>query len=519
MKKVISIIAVFLVMLALPGCSNQEKVQTDDTKKLVYGAEFEYEKINPILEETTVDEMIFSGLTKFDENNKVVPDLAKKWDISLDGLEYTFTLRDDVKWHDGEKFMAGDVKFTIDKVIDPNTNTAKQEEFEQVNSVEVIDEHKVKVILKKPFPPLLEKLSIGVVPKHLLEGKDINNADFNSNPIGTGPFRFKVWNQGSDLTVVANEDFYNGRAKLDTVIFKFLPDANVRLVQLETGEIDLAYLEPDQLERIKTMENIKLYEMPTADYRCMMYNMKEPLWQDVKVRKALNYAVDRQAIIDGIVLGKGTRAYGPLQVSWANNPDVEKYEYNLDKAQTLLKEAGWKPGSDGILEKDGKKFSFKLTCPITDPVRVALANSLATDFKKIGVEAIPDPLDWSVIKIDETESFLLGWGSPFDPDDHTYRLFTSGVIGKGLNNLGSYKNSEIDRLLELARTTSDTEKRKEYYGEFQKVLAEDPPYNFICYLDALYGVNKNVEGIKPRTLGHHGAGFLWNIEEWDIQGE
>lgn len=112
-------------------------------------------------------------------------------------------------------------------------------------------------------------------------------------------------------------------------------------------------------------------------------------------------------------------------------------------------------------------------------------------------------MDWSVIKIDETQAFVLGWGSPFDPDDHTYKLFTSGAIGKGSNNLGAYKNAEVDRFLELARTTSDQKERQKYYGESQKLLAEDPPYNFICYLDALYGVNKNVKGIKPRTLGHH----------------
>ncbi|MGB9846126.1 MAG: ABC transporter substrate-binding protein [Desulfotomaculales bacterium] len=517
-----SFVLAMLVLFAtaaffIAGCGHPDKaLQTEKKEKvLVYGAEFEYDKINPLLNTTNLDNLIFSGLTKFDENNEAVPDLAKSWAISPDGLIYTFDLRNDVKWHDGQPFTAEDVKFTLDKVLDPKTNTPLQEEFEQIKSVEVIDPYKIKITLKKPFPPLLEKLSMGVIPKHLLEGKDINTADFNSNPVGTGPFKFKEWKKGSSFTVAANDIYYGGRPKLDKVIFKFLNDPNVRLVQLETGEIDLAYLEPDQLKRAEQNSNIKIYQVPTADYRVMMYNFRDPLWQDVRVRKALNYAVDRQAIVDGILHGKGKVAYGPLQMSWANNSDVEKYEYNPEKARALLSEAGWKPSSDGILSKEGKKFQFKLTCPITDPVRVAIANALSTEFKKLGVEVTPEPLDWSVIKIENTQAFVLGWGSPFDPDDHTYKLFTSKVIGKGNNNLGAYRNSEIDRLLELARTTSDREERKKYYAEFQRVLADDPPYNFICYLDAIYGVNKNVSGIKTKVLGHHGAGFLWNIAEWD----
>lgn len=524
-KKAITILSALLMTLVIlcSGCAQEtvsnKKVSQESEKVLVYGAEFEYGKVNPLLGTTNVDNMIFSGLTKFDENNIIVPDLALNWDAGNDGLEYTFYLRQDVTWHDGQPFTAEDVKFSIGKVMDPNTNTSLQQEFEQIESVQVIDKYTVKVTLKKPFPPLLEKLSVGMIPKHLLEGKDINTADFNSNPVGTGPFKFQEWKEGSAFTVIANDSYYGGRPKLDKVIFKFLPDPNVRLVQLETGEIDLAFLEPDQLARTEKMEHVKLYQVPTADYRVMMYNMREPLWQDVRVRQALNYAVNRELIVDGVLLGKGKAAYGPLQLNWANNPDVKKYNYNLDKAKSLLAEAGWTPGSDGILTKDGIRFSFKLTCPITDPVRVAIANAMATDFKNLGIEVTPEPLDWSVIKIDQTQAFVLGWGSPFDPDDHTYKLFTSGVIGQGYNNLGAYKNAEVDELLELARTTSDKEQRKKYYDEFQKVLAEDPPYNFICYLDAIYGVNKDIEGIKTRTLGHHGAGFLWNIAEWDITGE
>ncbi|PKM48105.1 MAG: peptide ABC transporter substrate-binding protein [Firmicutes bacterium HGW-Firmicutes-8] len=517
--------AIMLSMLLFlsAGCSGKsEKVSSEKTaankeKVVVYGAEFEYDKVNPVLATTNVDNLIFTGLTTFNEKNEVVPDLAESWTASSDGLTYTFKLRKDVKWHDGQNFTANDVKFTLDTILDPKTNTPVKSEFEQVKEVKVNDDYTVEIKLAKQFPPLLDKLSIGVIPKHLLEGKDINSGDFNNSPVGTGPFKFKEWQRGKAFTMVANDSFYNGRPKLDKLIFKFLPDPNVRALQLETGEIDLAYLEPDQMERAEKVESIKVYQVPTADYRVMMYNMKSPLWQDIRVRKAVNYAIDRQAVLDGILKGKGQVAYGPLQLNWANNPNITKYDYNLDKAKSLLAEAGWKPGPDGILVKDGKKFEFKLTCPVTDPVRVSIANTLFTELKKIGIAAIPEPLDWSVIKIPECEAFILGWGSPFDPDDHTYKLFHSSQIANGGNNHMSYRNPKVDALLEEARTTADKNKRKELYGQFQQELADNPPYNFIVYLDALYGVNKNITGIKPRTLGHHGAGFLWNIEEWDRQ--
>lgn len=503
-----------LAPLLLSGCDQGVKEKTS-TNTLIVGAESEPERLNPITEETMeMEPMIFRGLTKFDEQNKPVADLAKSWEISKDNLTYTFHLRDNVKWHDGQPFTAKDVKFTIDAILNPQNNSPNLQELEEIKKVEVIDDHTIKIILKKQFPPLLDKLTRGIVPEHLLAGKDIATADFNNQPIGTGPFKFIQWKKGENIILEANKDYYGAKPKLEQVIFKILPDPNVRAVQLETGEIDLALLEPDQLKRMEKVNSIVVYKVPTADYRVMMFNFRKPLWQDVKVRQAICYATNRQAILDGILSGEGSLAYGPLQLNWANNPKVMKYDYNLEKAKTLLAEAGWKMGADGILEKNGQKLSFKLTTFNNDPVRVNIVNALSADLKKIGINCIPDPKERGSFQWDQVDSFLLGWGSPFDPDDHTYKLFHSSQIDKGWN-LQAYKNQQVDKYLELARTTDSQEKRKEYYAKFQEKLAKDPSFDFIVYLKALYGVNKNVSGVKERTLGHHGAGFLWNVEEWE----
>ncbi|MCR4435092.1 MAG: ABC transporter substrate-binding protein [Clostridiales bacterium] len=234
------------------------------------------------------------------------------------------------------------------------------------------------------------------------------------------------------------------------------------------------------------------------------------------MRKAFNYAVDRRAIVDGILKRYGFEAYSPLQLNPFNNDKVEKYTYDLQKAGELLDRAGWIKGSDGVRQKDGKKLAFTITAPSTDEVRVNMANYLASQFKKIGAEVKVDALDWSVIDIAKCDAFVIGWGSPFDADDHTFKLFHSSQIGGTGYNFGAYSDPKVDELLQKGRTTSDPQQRKKIYQDFQEELSQNPPYNFIVYLKALYGVNKKVSGIKERTLGHHGAGFLWNMEEWTI---
>lgn len=505
-------------LASLAGCSEENSKPADSSQKkqLIYGMDSEIEKLNPVLDESQeIDTLLFRGLTKPDKENRVTPDLAKSWEISKDQLTYTFTLRQDAKWQDGKTVTARDVKFTFDQIKNPATNTPIAGEFNEIKSVEATGDYEVKITLHRPFPPLLDKLKIGIVPEHILRGENINETEFNQNPIGNGPFKLKEW--GSDHTIILerNEDYYGTAPKLDEVIFKAVPDANTRALQLKTGEIDLAIMEPNQLAGVKKSDPYTVHEVATADYRAVMYNFDLPLFQDKRVRQAMNLAVNREELVEGVLAGKGEGAYGPLQKSWAGISQKEAYSYNPEKAKQLLADAGWVKGSDGILMKDGKRFEFELVSPIQDTVRVALANVVSEQLKPLGIKAVPKPIDQHAVKYDGEEALIIGWGSEFDPDDHTYRLFHSSEIGDGQYNFGSYRNEKVDELLMKARTTTDIEKRKDYYTQFQEELAVDPPYNFLVYLKALYGVNKNVTGISTRTLGHHGFGVLWNIEEWD----
>lgn len=513
-------IVLVAALITLTGCS-QDIVATDDSsqiKQLVYGISSEIDKVNPVLDESQeIDTLLFRGLTKPDKENKVTPDLAESWEISEDHLVYTFTLRKDVQWQDGKPVTAKDVKFTFDQIQNPQTNTPISGEFSEISKVEVKNDYEVVMTLHRPFPPLLDKLKIGIIPEHLLRGEDLHTTDFNQNPIGNGPFKLKEWGNNHTITLERSESYYGNAPKLDEVVFKAVPDANTRVLQLKTGEIDLALLQANQLASTKDTDPYSVYELSTADYRAVMYNFDFPLFQDKLVRQAMNYAVNREEMVQGLLAGKGEPAYGPLQESWAgiSNTEMEGSSYDPQKAEQLLKEAGWVKGNDGVLTKGGERFEFELVSSVQDTMRMALANVVSEQLKPFGVIAKPTPIDQNAIEYDGEEALIIGWGSEFDPDDHTYRLFHSDEIGEGRYNFGSYQNDQVDEMLQKARTTTDINERKYFYQKFQQELLNDPPYNFLVYLQALYGVNNNVTGISTRTLGHHGFGVLWNIEEWD----
>ncbi len=496
------------------GQTSAESLDQKDT--LVYGAEFMDDQFNPMLGSLYFGSMLFRGLMTTDENCKPKCDIATKYEVSDDLLEYTFQIRDDVKFHDGTDLTVEDVVFTIQTVMDETVNSSLREDFTLVDKVEKEDDTTLKITLKEPFPALLDKLTIGIVPAHCFEGQDINKADFNQHPIGCGPYKFVRYETDSKLLLTRFDDYYGDKAKIKNIVCTNLPDYNVRALQLSTGEVDLTYLEPSQVEKVEQNTDTMVYKLDTADYRCVMFNFKATdLFQDVKVRQALCYATNREAVVNSIVHGYGEAAYTPLQRNTFREEDVEQYSYDVEKAKALLAEAGWKDSDgDGVLDRNGEKLSFTLTAPVSDEVRVNMATYLAEEWKKLGVDCKVDALDWNAIDIPSCEAFVLGWGSPFDADNDTYRLFTT----EGSANYGFYSNKTVDEVLKKARITVDQKERKACYAEFQKTLAEDPAYDFICYITALYGANNRVSGInETKILGHHGAGIFWNIERWELK--
>jgi peptide/nickel transport system substrate-binding protein len=501
-----------------------ENASADDTKTddreaadtgaedsmLVYGSN-DYTRINPAIDEHgEINLLLFDGLTAHDADNNVVPGLAKSWELDDKTNTYTFHLNEDVKWHDGEDFTADDVKFTIEAIQNPDNESEIASNYEDVTDITVADENTVAFTLNEKNVAFLEYMTIGILPKHLLEGKDMQTDEFFHAPVGTGPYKLQEWDEGQSITLVKNEDYYKGAPNINRIVFKIVPDDNAKALQLKSGELDMAKITPKDAQNFTNDELYKVYDMKTADYRGIMYNFNNEFWQkNADVIPGINYGIDRQAMVDSVLLGEGVVAYGPLQRNKYNDDTVEQYNYDPKKAKEIIEAAGWTLGSDGIYEKDGEKLSFTINVMEGDQVRADLAAIASQQLKEIGVDAksqVQSEIDWA-----NQEAFLIGWGSPFDADDHTYKVFGTD---KG-SNYNAYSNADVDKYLTEARQTDDDAARKEAYANFQKALADDPAYTFFCYVDVDYVVNKEIQGISENTvLGHHGVGIFWNVSEW-----
>ncbi|MHA6261007.1 ABC transporter substrate-binding protein [Sporosarcina sp. CAU 1771] len=515
-----------VLLLLLSACTNAktdgslQDALKEKLNRLVYASEEEFAGLNPLLEETNVDALLFRGLMRFDEQNRAQTDIAQEVTISDDLLTYTFTLKEDILFHDGEPLRADDVVFTIESILDDENASYLKSDFLAIQTIEATSDSKVIVSLNYPFTPLLDKMTVPILPKHVFEGDRMRESTFNRHPIGAGPYQFDDWSSGNYISLKAFPDFYGTTPSIEQVVFKFVEDSTMRAIQLKTGEVDIALLEPSQVASLTDSETVALYDVDSADYRGVMFNMQNELFQDVHVRKAFSFATDRESIVKGILFGFGEVAYSPLQKHVYSRSEVETYEYDVDKAIELLDNAGWIVGEDGFRYKGTDKLAFTITSPITDEVRVNMANYLAESFKVIGADVKVAALDWSAIEIEETDAFMIGWGSPYDADHHTYSLFHTdqASLKSSGYNFGSYSNSDVDEYLVSGRKTVNEDERQAIYEQFQVELAEDPPFIFIAYLDAVYGIHKDIDGVKERTLGHHGSGFLWNVEEWKWNG-
>ena len=529
MKKIISLLLAIMLLATLAACSKTDSnpppsspngqtegsPNTDNTPEaatLIYGSG-DYTAINPALyEHGEINSLLFAGLTQHDADNKVVPALAESWVWDAEILTYTFKLRSGLSFHDGQPLTAEDVKFTLETIMNPDNGSEIASNYEEIESVTAVDETTVEIKLSVPNVAMPDYLVIGILPKHLLDGQDVTTSSFNQNPVGAGPYKLVEWDMGQSITLEKFDDFFLGAPKIEQIIFKIVPDDSVRAMQLKSGELSLAQVTPKDAEEFKSSDSYSVYAMDTADYRGVLYNFGNKFWQDNPgLPAAMSYAIDRNAVISSVLLGQGQPAWSPIQKGDYVNNDIEKYDYNPEKAKAEIEALGWTMGSGGHYEKDGVPLSFLLSVRSSDKVRVDMANIVSQNLQDIGVNCVVEitaQTDWA-----GQYAFLIGWGSPFDPDDHTYKVFGTD---KGAN-YSAYSNTDVDRILTQARSTADDAERRTLYNEFQDVFSKDPAYTFIAYIDAMYVAVPNLTGItEGTTLGHHGVGIFWNVYEWEL---
>jgi peptide/nickel transport system substrate-binding protein len=467
--------------------------------------------------------MIYNGLVKYDKDVKIIGDLAESWDISPDGLLITFHLRKGVRWHDGQPFTAHDVLYTYQVTVDPKTPTAYAGDFLKVKKAEVIDDFTFRVAYAKPFAPALMSWGNAILPRHLLAGKDISTSPLSRQPIGTGPYRFKEWVTGQKIVLTANHDYFEGRPYIDGYVMRIIPDTATMFLELRANGIDQMGLSPLQYTRQTQSplfrKNFNKYRYLSFSYVYLGYNLNNPLFADQRVRQAIAYAIDKDEIIQGVLLGLGKAATGPYKPgTWAYNPHVRKYVYDPAKARALLAEAGWRDtNGDGILEKDGKPFAFEIITNQGNEVRAKCAEIVQKRLADLGIIVKIRVLEWAAFVNDfinkrKFEATILGWTVPQDPDIHD--VWHSSKTGPDELNFISYKNKEVDALIEKGRSTFDQKRRKACYDRIQEILAEEQPYLFLYVPDALPIINARFRGIQPAPLG-----ISYNFTKWYVPKE
>ncbi len=462
---------------------------------------------------------IFRGLVKYAPDLSIIGDLAESFEISKDQKTIVFHLKKGVKWEDGKEVTAWDVEFGFRLITNPNTPSAYASDFLEVKDFKVLDKYSFKVTYKKPFALSLPSWgNLVVLPKHLLERRDLKflQGIFGRKPVGNGPFRFVDWKPQSQITLSYNPLYSEGRPYLDGLIYRIIPDPTTLFMELKSGGVDWIGLTPLQYLKLnrEREKNYQIYRYLAFSYTYLGYNLRDPLFQDPKVRKALCYAIDKNKIIKGALLGQGIPAYGPYKPdTWFYNPSIEKScFYNPQKALEILNSVGFKKSKDGLLYKDGKPFQFTILTNQGNLPRLLTAQIIQQELTKIGIKVDIRTMEWTTLIhqfIDKRrfQAVILGWTTGLDPD--LYDIFHSSKReNPGLNFIG-YNNPEVDHLLEEGRYTLDKEKRKKIYFRLQEILAEDQPYTFLYIPFSLEAIHKRIRGIQPSPIG-----ISYNIEKW-----
>lgn len=491
---------------------------------LVLGTFGEPVIFNPLYSEdvpsSNVEDMIYTQLMIANEELEMVPRLAvDQPEISDDGLEWTYTIHEDVLFHDGETLTAEDVVFTYRIFLHDDYTGPRSGDFSAVDTVEALDDHTIRFTLSEPDASFATRTGYGILPKHILEDVPVadlgDHTEFNiENPIGAGPFEFVEWNSGQSIVLDTFEDYFDGRANVDRVTFRLGQDDNAVILMMENGEADhFAGLPPEEVETLAFQDHIDISSTLALRYDWIGYNLRRPQFEDKRVRQALTHAINRQEIVDTIMEGQAEVAHAPMSpLSWAYSDDVPQFNYDPDRALELMAEAGWEPNDDGMLEKDGEVFSFEILSNDGNNVRRDIGIIVQQMLGDIGVDVTPRQMEWGAFlnaiqpPNSDFDAIVLAWGLAIDPDPAA--IWHSREIEQGLN-FGAYSNPEVDEIAEANTRIMDQDERAEALAELWAMVAEDQPYTFLWYPQQFVAMNDRVRGFV-----HHPRLDYYGIENW-----
>lgn len=511
-KRVISVLLtlLFIIGAALSGCSNapseptgteEPDAQNNDTDttntangggELVIAVLSDATQLDPhkgtdIPSANVYHGKIYEGLVQQDENMEIQPLLAEDW-VRLDELTWEFKLRQGIKFHDGTDFTADAVKQTFERILDPETASPRKKLFDMITEITVVNDYTIQFKTEYPFTPLLANLahySGGIIsPKAIAEHGD----QLGQYPAGTGPFIFESWTPGDEIRLLKNDEYWGNMPKVDRVVFKVVPEDATRVAMVETGQAHLAEPVPvTEVERIEASPTMKLNRSAGLGIDYIGFNMNKAPFDDVRVRQAINLAIDTDLILQGVYNNVGTEATAPMGPGvWGHNPDLEGWGYDVEKAKQLLAEAGYPDG-------------FKTTIWTNDnKERIDVAEVVQSQLKGIGIDVEINVMEWGAY-LDATakgehDMFILGWSNMTgDADYNQYFLFHSEAQGE-VGNRSFYSNPRVDELINLGRQEIDPYKRHEYYKEAQAIEMEEAPMVFLRNTEYLVAVGQGVEG-------------------------
>ncbi|WP_031510065.1 ABC transporter substrate-binding protein [Streptomyces megasporus] len=490
---------------------------------LVVGIAQEPDTLNPLLGYgKDGNSKVFDGLLRHDADMELRPALAAELpEVGNGGRTYTYTLREGVTFSDGTPFDAEDVVFTYETILDEKTNNPSKGELDALADVTAEDDHTVVFELKYPYAAFAERTVLPIVSKEAFEGQDVNAGSHNTEPVGTGPYVLTGWSKGEKLVFEANPDYWGGAPKVRKLTMAIIKDDDIRATRLRSGELDAAILPPvlaDTFAKDGREAGKRVIRAKTADFRAVTLPTANPVTGDRAVRRALDIAVDREAIVKSVLNGAGRAAYGPVPTDSPWFAKGTERRHDPERAKEILDEAGWKPGQDGVRRKDGRRAAFTLWYPSGDRLRQEHALAYAADAKKIGIDITVESGTWEVIEPRmEDDAVLSGGGSPADPDFDLYSLLHSSLALDGFNNMAAYDNPAVDRALEEGRRAGDRDDRAEAYATVQRELAENPGYTFLTHVDHVYVMDDAWEDITTQVEPHDhgfGTGPWWNVEDW-----
>jgi len=505
-KKLIVVVLVLLVVVACGG-GGGSNTPTGPRDTLVFAASADATTLDPHnttdTESDQVIMMLYETLIGFDRDMKIVPRLAERWDVAADGVTWTFHLRDGIRFHDGTPFDAEAVRRNFARVMDPVANHKRLVLFDMIDRVEAVDARTVRITTRYPFgafEPTMAHVSAAIVNPAVAEkfGKDFGSAADRAS--GTGPYRIASWKKDQEIVLERHDDYWGEQGRTERIVYRPIPEAAARVLALEAGDVDVISRIPSaDIARLEKEPGITVTKTPSVGMQQFRFNVTKKPYTDVRVRQAISYAIDRRAIVDNLVSSFARPSTGPLTPIMRGYANLGEIPHDPDKARALLKAAGYPDG-----------FKTRIATTPRYPMGVELAEALAADLKKVGIEAAIDVIEWGTMvtywaglppEKNPQEIFIMGAGaSTADADWGLRPIFRSAPTNE--NNYGYYSNAEFDRVIEAAMRETDAEKRQQLYRRAQEIVyLEDP--GAVWLFDTLYVVASRaaVEGVTPSPLG------------------